>query len=58
MHGDTLCTGDVAYQAFRAQTRDPAWQARFLSQPLDARAAAGFDDDELALLQGFAAKSV
>ena len=39
MHGDTLCTGDVAYQAFRAQTRDPAWQARFLSQPLDARLA-------------------
>jgi len=39
MHGDTLCTGDVAYQQFRAQTRDPAWQARFLSQPLAARLA-------------------
>src|SRR3546814_20973724 len=26
MHGDTLCTDDVAYQRFRAQTRDPAWQ--------------------------------
>ena len=39
MHGDTLCTGDVAYQAFRAQTREPAWQAQFLSQPLAARLA-------------------
>ncbi|MFZ5638219.1 MAG: UDP-2,3-diacylglucosamine diphosphatase [Pseudomonadota bacterium] len=39
MHGDTLCTDDLAYQAFRAQTRDPAWQAQFLSQPLAARLA-------------------
>ncbi len=38
-HGDQLCTGDVAYQQFRAQTRDPAWQAAFLSQPLQARLA-------------------
>ncbi|MCE7033258.1 UDP-2,3-diacylglucosamine diphosphatase [Lysobacter sp. GX 14042] len=38
-HGDTLCTGDVAYQQFRAQTRDPAWQAQFLAQPLQARLA-------------------
>jgi len=39
LHGDTLCTGDTAYQAFRAQTRDPGWQARFLAQPLAAREA-------------------
>jgi len=39
MHGDTLCTDDLAYQQFRAQTRDPAWQAQFLSQPLAARLA-------------------
>ena len=39
MHGDTLCTDDKAYQAFRAQTRDPKWQAQFLSQPLPARLA-------------------
>jgi len=39
MHGDLLCTDDVAYQQFRAQTRDPDWQARFLSQPLAARIA-------------------
>ncbi|MBJ7573576.1 UDP-2,3-diacylglucosamine diphosphatase [Luteimonas sp. MC1828] len=39
MHGDTLCTDDIAYQQFRAQTRDPAWQAQFLAQPLAARLA-------------------
>ncbi len=39
MHGDLLCTDDVAYQTFRTQTRDPRWQAQFLSQPLDARLA-------------------
>jgi UDP-2,3-diacylglucosamine hydrolase len=39
MHGDLLCTGDTAYQAFRAQVRDPRWQAQFLAQPLPAREA-------------------
>ena len=39
MHGDTLCTDDVAYQAFRAQTRNPQWQEQFLAQPLAARLA-------------------
>ena len=39
MHGDLLCTDDVAYQQFRAQTRDPAFIANFLSQPLAARVA-------------------
>jgi UDP-2,3-diacylglucosamine hydrolase len=39
MHGDTLCTDDVAYQQFRSQTRDPRWQAQFLAQPLAARIA-------------------
>lgn len=39
MHGDLLCTDDTAYQQFRAQTRDPRWQAQFLAQPLDARLA-------------------
>ena len=39
LHGDTLCTDDVAYQQFRAQTRNPAWQAQFLAQPLAARLA-------------------
>lgn len=36
-HGDALCTDDVAYQVFRTQVRDPAWQQAFLSQPLAAR---------------------
>lgn len=39
MHGDLLCTDDLAYQQFRAQTRNPAWQAQFLAQPLSARMA-------------------
>lgn len=39
MHGDLLCTDDVAYQKVRTQTRDPDWQAQMLSQPLAARLA-------------------
>ena len=39
LHGDLLCTDDIAYQQFRAQTRDPRWQQQFLAQPLDARLA-------------------
>ena len=39
MHGDSLCTEDHAYQAFRAETRDPKWRAWFLGQPLAARLA-------------------
>lgn len=38
-HGDLLCTDDVDYQTVRAQTRDPAWQAAMLAQPLQARLA-------------------
>lgn len=37
MHGDTLCTDDVEYQAFRAQVRSPAWQAGILTRPLAER---------------------
>jgi UDP-2,3-diacylglucosamine hydrolase len=37
MHGDTLCTDDVDYQKFRAQARDPKFQADFLAQPIAAR---------------------
>jgi len=39
LHGDTLCSDDVAYQQFRTQTRDPDWQRQFLAQPLEARLA-------------------
>jgi UDP-2,3-diacylglucosamine hydrolase len=37
MHGDTLCTDDVKYQAFRAQVRSPQWQASTLAKPLSLR---------------------
>ncbi|MFA5243004.1 MAG: UDP-2,3-diacylglucosamine diphosphatase [Sulfuricella sp.] len=39
MHGDTLCTDDTDYMAFRAQVRTPGWQANFLAQPLAQRKA-------------------
>lgn len=38
-HGDALCTDDLPYQQFRQMVRDPAWQARFLAQPLAERQA-------------------
>lgn len=38
-HGDILCTDDVAYQDFRRQVREPAWQKSFLQLPLSARKA-------------------
>jgi UDP-2,3-diacylglucosamine hydrolase len=37
MHGDQLCTLDEKYMAFRAQSRDPAWQQMMLEKPLDQR---------------------
>lgn len=39
MHGDSLCTDDLAYQAFRAQCRTPAWQEALLARPLEERRA-------------------
>jgi UDP-2,3-diacylglucosamine hydrolase len=39
LHGDTLCTDDHVYQAFRRQARDPRWQAAMLSKPLAERRA-------------------
>ncbi len=38
LHGDTLCTDDVAYQTFRTQARDPAWQAAVLAKKYAERA--------------------
>jgi len=37
VHGDAQCTLDTNYMAFRAQVRDPAWQAQFLGMPLAQR---------------------
>jgi UDP-2,3-diacylglucosamine hydrolase len=39
MHGDVLCTDDVAYQSVRQQVRTPEWQAQILAMPLQARRA-------------------
>jgi UDP-2,3-diacylglucosamine hydrolase len=43
LHGDTLCTGDQAYQDFRARVRDPAWQAAALRMPVAQRIAIARD---------------
>ena len=37
LHGDELCTDDVSYQRFRAWSRDPARQRRFLALPYAVR---------------------
>lgn len=37
MHGDTLCTGDAEYLAFRNQVREPGWQQDFLAKPAGER---------------------
>jgi UDP-2,3-diacylglucosamine hydrolase len=37
MHGDTLCTDDIAYQQFRKQVRDPMWQRMILAKPFEER---------------------
>jgi UDP-2,3-diacylglucosamine hydrolase len=37
VHGDTLCTDDLEYQAWRHRARDPAFQAEFLAKPLAER---------------------
>jgi UDP-2,3-diacylglucosamine hydrolase len=36
-HGDAWCIGDLDYQQFRAQVRNPAWQAQVLARPLTER---------------------
>ncbi len=38
-HGDALCLDDAPYMAFRAQVRDPQWQAALLAKPLAERRA-------------------
>lgn len=39
MHGDSLCTDDTDYIAFRQQVRSPMWQQQILAQPIAARRA-------------------
>jgi UDP-2,3-diacylglucosamine hydrolase len=43
LHGDTLCTDDHAYQAFRTQVHDPRWQAVALARPMAERLAIAQD---------------
>ncbi|WP_226704412.1 UDP-2,3-diacylglucosamine diphosphatase [Microbulbifer elongatus] len=37
MHGDSLCTLDQEYMAFRQQARNPEWQQALLAKPLQER---------------------
>jgi UDP-2,3-diacylglucosamine hydrolase len=37
MHGDSLCTADTQYQAFRCTARDPLWQKQLLARSLQER---------------------
>ncbi len=37
MHGDSLCTSDAEYMAFRAKMRNPAVQQQLLNKSLDER---------------------
>ncbi len=37
IHGDTLCTDDCDYQAFRSMVRAPEWQSTFLEKTLSER---------------------
>ena len=37
LHGDSLCTDDHDYQAFRRVVREPQWQAEFLAKSLRDR---------------------
>lgn len=36
-HGDAWCTGDLLYQQFRTQVRNPLWQSQVLARPLAER---------------------
>jgi len=40
MHGDTLCTDDLDYQAWRRTARSPQWQRGFLDKSIDERRVA------------------
>lgn len=37
MHGDLLCTDDIAYQLFRQKSRSPEWRRKVLAKPLMLR---------------------
>ncbi len=43
MHGDTLCSDDQDYQAFRKEVRSKKWQENFLAKKLDERIKIAID---------------
>jgi UDP-2,3-diacylglucosamine hydrolase len=53
MHGDTLCTDDLDYQAWRRTARSAAWQQAFLAKPLAERrhAVLGMREKSKAVVQ-------
>ena len=53
VHGDSLCTDDHDYQAFRTMVRDPEWKASFLARTLQERRqiAAQLRDDSARAMQ-------
>ena len=46
LHGDSLCTDDVAYQQFRTMVRNPQWQKEFLQRSLQERINLAMDARE------------
>jgi UDP-2,3-diacylglucosamine hydrolase len=53
MHGDTLCTDDLDYQAWRRTARSSAWQREFLGKSLVERrmAVGGMREKSKAVIQ-------
>ena len=53
MHGDTLCTDDLDYQAWRRTARSADWQREFLAKPLAERrdAVHGLREKSKAVIQ-------
>ena len=47
LHGDTLCTDDVAYQQVRKMLRNPDWQAEFLKKTPQERVEAALQAREM-----------
>lgn len=50
MHGDSLCTDDVEYQAMRSKLRDPEWQEQALSLPVSERLELASQARELSVM--------
>lgn len=51
MHGDSLCTADIAYQKFRKNMRNPDWQQAFLRRPLADRQVTARQLREISMAQ-------